>query len=706
MRILLAFLLAGAGFAQQATDSGQASQAPSQPAVQQTQTPAQTQPPAQTPAQPATQTQPPAQTAQPATAAAPAAAAESPAPTSEPWITGSLYLGYRTLTDIKGSLAEYRTLVDLSDGPKLLDINFSIIDPKKRWFDRLDAWGSGWGDRQYNTAHVNARKLGVYDFTFDYRNIALFEAEPSFANPFAPGGFDEQSFDTRRRIMSADLSLFSGKHITPYLAFDRNSGTGTGIEPWAQDANNTYPVPLVLSDSTNDYRGGVRFEYRRFHVTLEEGGTTYKNDDRAYDSTYQPGDQTQPVLGQTLYLTSLQQAYGIRGTSTYSKILLTANPTSWIDIYGQFLYSDINNDIHFSEIAGGNFLNLATLLFYTGQYTLGTGAANQPHTTGNMGFEVRPLKKLRIIQSWMTDRYHDAASPMVAEQLLITPTLAGPTLLTDLNFSQYVNYNQEQVDLIYDLSKSITLRGGYRYVWGDAQVLGGDLSERGLLVPGQLQRNIGLAGFTYRRYEKLTVNLNFEGASSDHIYFRTSLNNYEKGRALARYQATKTLAVQASYQILNNENPAPDIRYDFQSRDTAVTLYWTPNSSKWVSAMGEYDRSTLRSDILYLIPQFLTPAVSNYRDNAHTAVAAVDLTLPRTRGGKLTVGGSMFIEAGFQGAESRPTRYYEPLVRLSLPIVKHVFLNADWQYYGYGEPFYIYEGLHTNVFTTGIRLVK
>jgi len=306
----------------------------------------------------------------------------------------------------------------------------------------------------------------------------------------------------------------------------------------------------------------------------------------------------------------------------------------------------------------------------------------------------------------MTDRYHDAASPMVAEQLLLTPAAAGPNMLTALNYEQYVNYNQQEVNAILDVGRGITLRGGYRFVWGDAQVLAGDLSQRGPVVPGQLHRNIGLAGLTYRPSEKLSLNLDYEGSSSDNIYFRTSLNDYHKGRARARYQLLKSLALQANFQVLNNQNPANDIRLDFQSRANAVTLYWTPNNSKWVSLLAEYDRTTLRSDIAYLALPFLNAATSSYRDNAHTATSAVDLSLPGVKGAKLTVGGSFFISAGFLSAESRPTRYYQPLARLSLPLLKHVYWNTEWQYYGFGEAFYLYEGFHTHIFTTGIRITK
>ena len=55
------------------------------------------------------------------------------------------------------------------------------------------------------------------------------------------------------------------------------------------------------------YRGGVRFESRHVHATLEQGGTTYKDDQSLYQSggAKNFGDVSTPVLGQTLSITSL-----------------------------------------------------------------------------------------------------------------------------------------------------------------------------------------------------------------------------------------------------------------------------------------------------------------------------------------------------------------------------------------------------------------
>ena len=625
-------------------------------------------------------------------------AAASPAPSTEQWLTGSIDFGYRWLTDIRGNFPEYRSVVNLGEGPKLFGLDFTIVDPKKKLFDRLDARASGWGGDPYNTAHVDARKLGLYEFSFDYRNIAYFNAVPSFANPLTPAGFDEQSFDLHRRNTNFSIDLFPGKTITPYLAFDRNSGYGHGVDTWVQDANDEFAVPTMLRDSTNNYRGGVRIEFQRFHVTLEQGGTTYKDDDQSYWKGLNAGDNTVPVLGQKETLNGLAQAYGIRGHSIYEKALVTARPASWLDVYGQFLYSEPKTEVHFSEVANGSFAALTSLLLYTGQQTFGTGAANQPHTSANAGFELRPWKRLRILESWMTDRYHDAASPYVT-QLLTAPGLSASSL-TALNYTQVVNYNQQQTDFLLDLTSKLTVRGGYRYVWGDSTVLAGQLSQTGSLVSGQLSRNVGLAGLTFRPSEKLSVNLDYEGAESDRIYFRTSLNNYNKARARAKYQWNSALSFQANFQVLNNQNPSPDIRYDFQSRNNSLAVYWTPGGGKRITVMGEYDRSTLRSDIAYLA-LFLAPATSSYRENAHTATSAIDLAVPGIAGAKLTAGGSLFISAG-----SRPSRYYQPLMRLSLPFGKHLYWNTEWQYYGFGEQFYGFEGFRTHVFMTGLRVAR
>jgi hypothetical protein len=633
------------------------------------------------------------------------AKAESPVPSAEQWFSGSLDFGYRWLTDLQGNNGVFRSVVNLGEGPRLTGLDITLQDPKKRLFDRIDVRGNSWGGDPYNTAHVDARKRGVYDFRFDYRNIAYFNYLPSYANPFLGQGVlaTQRGFDTWRRMSSFQLDLMPGRRVTPYFAYERNSGRGRFLTDFVAEGNE-YAVPSTMSETTDNVRGGVRVEFNRFHATFEQGATMYRDDQSATASLRNDGNRSTELLGQTLALTSLTQQYGVDVDSKYSKVLLTASPTAWINLYGQFLYSQPETTVKYSDAASGNLVLLSSLLFYSGQQDVATGLAKMPRTSGNFGFEMRPHRRVRVIESFMTDRMHNAGFGLLTETLLLSANNSRVLPAVGVDDRLVLNYNQQQLDVLFDVTSRITLRGGHRYVWGDATTRAGQLSAIGNLESGELKRQVGLAGVTARPLQKLFLSADYEGASSDSSYFRTSLYDYQKAKLRARYQLFGNLSLQAQFSFLSNENPSPGVRYDFFSRDTTLSAQWTPAGGKRVSVSADYSRSTLRSDINYLVPQQLSDFErSFYRDNAHTATSLVDLALPGSGAFKprLSLGGSLFVSSG-----SRPTRYYQPMAKLSLPIEKHVYWNTEWRWFGFSEPFYAYEGFRAHAFMTGLRLVK
>src|SRR5581483_2506279 len=170
------------------------------------------------------------------------------------------------------------------------------------------------------------------------------------------------------------------------------------------------------------YRGGVRVEMSKYHVTLEQGGVDFGESQTVTNSTRTTGNLTTPFLGQTLCLGNLLQQYRISGSSIFSKVLATARPASWVDLYGQFLFSQPKNDINYNASATGNFVNVSTLVFSNSMLNALTATAKQPHTTASAGAEIRPLRRLRIIESWTTNRLHDTSSTTslpLTSQLLV-----------------------------------------------------------------------------------------------------------------------------------------------------------------------------------------------------------------------------------------------------------------------------------------------
>jgi hypothetical protein len=624
--------------------------------------------------------------------------AASPVPTGESWLNGSIDLGYRWVSSIGGSVPTYRSIVDLNSGFTVLGADFTITDPKHRLFDNIRVRGSDLGNTPYQTLHVDVDKSRLYNFDADYRDMAYFNYLPSYADPLLARGLalNEQAFDEQRRFTNLSLELFPSHWITPYVAFSRDSDSGFGSTVFVTDVNE-FPVPNTMADRTNLYRGGLRFEFRRFHATVEEGATGYRENENVYQApgSTNYGNNPMQYFLQTVDLTSLLANYGINGSSYYTKALFTASPANWLDVFGQFLYSEPTSNLEYNQTAAGNLLFQSKILFYTSQEFLLSAAAKLPHTTASFGAEMRPMKRVRIVENWLTDRLHNAGSSNSINLLTATPS---QQIASALASSLVNNYNQAQVDLYFDATSKLTLRGGYRYVWGDAN--DAVLPPAGLQTPesGTLNRNVGLGGFTFHPIQRISITGEAEAASSTGAYFRTSLYNYQKVRGQIRYQAAKSLSLAADFTILDNQNPTPGVNYNFSSHQETASLYWSPLGSKHFDIEGSYTRSGIVSDIGYLNPSFLTPQTSRYVDDAHIATGLMNVKLPHA---KLTAGGSLFISSG-----SRPTSYYQPVATLWVPLSKRVSWFGDWRYYGYGEAFYLYEGFRAHTVTTGLRFSR
>ena len=260
---------------------------------------------------------------------APAAGQASTASSGESWVTGYMDLGYRAQSGIGGSDATYRSVVNLGQGLKLSGTDFTILDPKKRLFERIRVRAYDWGGDPWSSLHVYAEKRGSYKFLADYRNLTYFNNLPSYADPTVAKGvfLDQQSFDSRRRAGSFDLELFNGRVLSPYLIYDRDSSQGRGVSVFRTDGNE-YAVPELSRDATDLYRAGIHVSMHRFHLTVEQGASIFRSDLNTFisgEGSVNTGNNPNPVLGQTLTLSSLLRATGVRGNGAFTRITGTAD---------------------------------------------------------------------------------------------------------------------------------------------------------------------------------------------------------------------------------------------------------------------------------------------------------------------------------------------------------------------------------------------
>ena len=114
------------------------------------------------------------------------------------------------------------------------------------------------------------------------------------------------------------------------------------------------------------------------------------------------------MFGQTTNLTNLLAAYGVSRDQHLQQGAVYGQATPWLDLYGQFLYSQPDTNVHYQQTDAGNLLLQSQLLFYTSQqYVCLRRGQAAPHQ-GSFGAEIRPLQRVRIVESWLTDRLHDA----------------------------------------------------------------------------------------------------------------------------------------------------------------------------------------------------------------------------------------------------------------------------------------------------------
>jgi len=640
-----------------------------------------------------------------AAAPAPAAAAASPVPqaSGESWLTGTLDVGFRFLPTPGGSFETYRTVVNLAQGVRLLGFDLTITEPSRKWFDTMHVRASGWGD-PFPVFHFDAKKTGTYRLNVDYRGIALFDNLPVYADPLLASGItlDEQSFDIYRRITSVNLEIRPGTAFTPYVALERDSSSGTGVTTF-QTGGNVYPIADTTDDATNLARAGFRAGFRHFDATFEEGYTNYRSDQNDSASGTNYGDSSAPVTGQTLDLTALLAGYGVRGHSNYTKAIITSSPFSWFDIYAQAMYTVPLANVNYQQYDTGNQVVLSQLLFYTGEQYLVSSTTRFPHTTANVGWEIRPHRRVRILQSWLTDRMTNTGSANQSDTVASAGSAASQTIAA-LDSSLAYHNSQAETNILFDAGHGLTIRAGYRYVWGTAN--DAVLPQNGLLTLEQdgLRRNVEMGTISWHSYRhpQLFLSGEAEVGESGGTYFRTSLYNYQRIRTMGRFSFWKRWQVSGDFRIMNNHNPLAGDSYKFVTHQESLTLIYTPRS-KVFNADVTYEHCGYHSNVEFLVPESLTPGDSAFNENCHRISGMLNSSITgfHKRTITLEAGGAAVLTSG-----TNPTTYYQPTAKMMAPVAKNVALFAEWRYYGFGEAFYQFQSFRANLMTVGLRFSR
>ena len=184
-----------------------------------------------------------------------------------------------------------------------------------------------------------------------------------------------------------------------------------------------------------------------------------------------------------------------------------------------------------------------------------------------------------------------------------------------------------------DVTSQLTLRAGYRYLRGDATVLAGSLEpDRALSSPARSTATSASAASSSaprRSSPSMAITKARRATASTSAPASTSTTK----RASARSgRPPHRCSFQANFRILDNQNPAPDIRFDFRSRDNSLALFWTPGRRQARHVHGRV--RPLHQPVGHPLPRPAVPDSGHLvvpDDRAHTATAAADFMLPGSK---------------------------------------------------------------------------
>jgi hypothetical protein len=198
---------------------------------------------------------------------------------------GAVEWGYR-FTDVHGSNARYREVVNLENGPRLFDLSLWLKDLEKDAFaDEVRLRLHGFGD-PYPSGRLEVKKNKVYDLTAEYREYDYFfnrqDFPPSLNDPNQQLLTDNLDFNQKRRLGRVNLALFPAEEIRLNIGYNYAQRTGVADVPRAF----TF-VPRVtqdLDEQFQEYYCSIDFPLGGWDIHIKQSIWTFDSDNAINDS--------------------------------------------------------------------------------------------------------------------------------------------------------------------------------------------------------------------------------------------------------------------------------------------------------------------------------------------------------------------------------------------------------------------------------------
>src|SRR6266496_3090084 len=567
----------------------------------------------------------------------------------------SFEFGYR-ITDLSNrklsptdptNPAMYNTLVNLHDGPRLLDQTLSLRSPDHNGvlFDELLVSGFGFGGDPDNVARLQVSKYRWYDFNglfrrdwnfFDY-NLLANPLNPSNSNPAIPLLFSPKSFDNVRRMTDLNLTLLPESRVSFRLGYGRNTFAGPSFSTIPEASDDELIETLLVQHNkviADSYQVGVDFKilpkttisFDQF-INHTKYGTSWQ--DQTFSWVLSDGTPTDlgivwntingqpcavpfpsgpPVADPTcsLYL-AYRRSNPISTNTPTEQLSIRSSIVPKVDFHGRVSYSKMDMKSEFNDFFNGFLPDLGTRQFTT----TGPISGERISVSTDFGAIVHLTKKLRFTDQF---RFYNFRIPSNWNSTLSTwsgtsaldPVGSTPDSVDNTVFARFLGENTKwnEVGLEYDFTRHVGARLGYKF----RKTTYHHMDELNDITSGDIETGEDIVdvnfhtaefGVWFRPNEKFRASVDTELTTADNFLTRISPRRTLQYRFRTSYHPLRWVNLAATADVYEARNGVQEIGYNAHSRNFGFTATALRNERFGVELAYNYSNTASNSFICF-----------------------------------------------------------------------------------------------------------
>jgi len=431
-------------------------------------------------------------------------------------IKQSFEFGYR-FTDFTGNKNVYRTFVNYSDGPRLLQhtLEMRALDHKGWLFDDFFLTSFGYGGDPNAVSRLRIYKNKWYNFNANFRTdrnrwdyvLLANPLNPTNSVPFIPITESPHRFSTVRRMGDYSLTILPQSRLRFRLGFTRNihegpsyttprAGTETlGFQGWKTTLNSYsigadfkfLPRTNISYDQFLHYYKGdttwtlAQLPYRLTNgtpVDLGNAWNTLAGQPCASNILFRNFNASPPIAHESCNgFLDYDLAGRVRTSYPTEQLSFQSNYFKNVDLSGRFVYSASDMEIpDYNEFFDGR-LSRTNVRQYV---ATGTNEGRRVAATLDFGATFHITDKFRIVDSF---RFHNFRVPgafnlnqlnFFGATMLVTPNIfptanpahntSSPADVQIIRYSDFLGQDSKfnQLEFLYDFSRKVGIRAGWR----------------------------------------------------------------------------------------------------------------------------------------------------------------------------------------------------------------------------------------------------